>query len=62
MDYFPEDDYEDEENEDYVDQMERWEDECGYDPTFPGICHHVGTEDCSFFCPFHDVHFSRGKS
>jgi hypothetical protein len=59
MDY---EDFEaDEFNEDYTDPLERWEDDCGYDPTFPGICHHVGTEDCSFFCPFHAVYFADKK-
>jgi hypothetical protein len=49
--------------EDYEDPMEEWEDRCGYDPQYAGVCHHVGTEDCSFFCPFHHIHFkSEGES
>lgn len=48
-------------DEDYENPDERWEDECGYDPTFPGICHHIGTEHCSFWCPFHATYFSRGE-
>jgi hypothetical protein len=38
---------------------EGWEDDCGYDPDFSGICHHVGTEDCQFFCPFHNIYFAK---
>lgn len=52
FDYSVSDGFED----DYIDMLERWEDDCGYDPDFAGICHLDGSEDC-LFCPFHDVYF-----
>lgn len=48
-----EDDYEDE-----TDELENAIDGCGYDPEFEGICHHVGTEHCAFWCPFQNIYFN----
>jgi hypothetical protein len=54
--------FEDEFFDDSEDDMERIEDECGYDPAFPGICHDVGSEHCSFWCPLHHLYFNQEKS
>lgn len=62
MDYDDSDDYsisDGFEDDNYEDPLEEWEDRCGYDPQYAGVCWHVGTEDCSFFCPFHNIHFKK---
>lgn len=48
--YYDEDEYEDfDASQDFDRQLQQ----CGYDPDFPGKCHDVGTEWCSFHCPLH---------
>lgn len=49
--------YDDEcEEEDY--EQDDWDTfDCGYDPEFEGICWDVGSEWCSFHCPFHNSFF-----
>lgn len=47
-------DFEEDEPDDEIDNAL---DDCGYDPDYKGVCWHLGTEHCSFFCPFHSVYF-----
>jgi len=41
----------------FENQFEHDSDNCGYEDNLPQICYHVGTELCSFYCPFHYIHF-----
>lgn len=50
-------DWDFEEEENGVDEWNDALDDCGYDEEYPGICWHIGTEHCSFFCPFHHLYF-----
>lgn len=52
MDYL--DDFDD---SDYDNPDEDALEECGYDPDYKGVCWHIGTEHCSFFCPLHAIYF-----
>jgi len=48
----------DDDDGDYDNPDETALEECGYDPDYKGICWHIGTEHCSFFCPLHAIYFS----
>ncbi len=51
----------DEFEEDPAEDLENALDDCGYDPTYKGICWHIGSEDC-YFCPFHAIYFGGAGS
>jgi len=61
MDEYWDYDDEDEDNFSFEEQLEEDMENCGYDDELPQVCYHIGSEHCSFHCPFHHLYFGEDE-